>query len=129
MIPVIIHETFHLVLSKKQKKAKARLFVYQFEDNGFFISYNKSLELSAYGKTQEEAKKRFIEVVFPDFCEHLVELPENKIFDELNRLGWSRSPFFKKELSNTAYVDKAGILKNFNLPEGSEVKDQYLTVQ
>lgn len=124
----IIHETLHLQLSRTKKYAKANLFVYEFEDNGFFVSYNKSLELSAYGKTKEEAKRMFTEVVFPDFCSNLVQLPESKIFAELKQLGWSRSPFFKKELSNVAHIDKEGILKNFNLPEGSEIEEQYVTV-
>jgi hypothetical protein len=128
MIPKKKIETFYLELSKHTKKAKANLLVYEFEDNGFFVSYNKSLELSSYGKTKEEAKKRFIEVVFPDFCTNLVQLSESEIYAELKNLGWSRSHFFKKELSNSVYVDKEGILKNFNLPEGSEIEEQYLAV-
>jgi len=128
MKPEIILETLHLKLGKKMKRAKANLFVYEFEDNGFFISYNQSLQLSAYGKTQAEAEKRFAEEVFPDFCEHLTELSEDQIFAELKKLGWKRSPFFKKELSNTAYVDREGILKNFNLPTETKVKEQYVTV-
>src|SRR5215469_2024126 len=121
MKPEIILETFHLELGEN-KSAKAKLFVYEFEDNGFFISYNQSLELSAYGRTQQEAKQRFIEEVFPDFCEHLIQLPEEQIYAELKRLGWKESPFFSQELSNAAYVDKEGILKNFNLPDNAEIK-------
>jgi hypothetical protein len=123
----VIHETFNLQL-EKPKRAKANLFLYEFEDNGFFIVYNKSLELSAYGKTPEEAKKMFVEVVYHDFCENLTELSEGDIFKELKRLGWTRSPIFKKELSNTACVDKQGVLKDFNLAEGAIIKDQYVTV-
>lgn len=123
----VIHETFNLQL-EKPKRAKANLFLYEFEDNGFFIVYNKSLELSAYGKTPEEAKKMFVEVVYRDFCENLTELSEGDIFKELKRLGWTRSPIFKKELSNTACVDKQGVLKDFNLAEGAIIKDQYVTV-
>jgi predicted RNase H-like HicB family nuclease len=121
-------ETFSLELSKHNNKATANLLVYEFEDNGFFVSYNQSLELSSYGKTKEEAKRRFIKEVFPDFCKHLIELPEDKIYMEFKRLGWTQDPFFKKELSNSVCVDKEGILKNFNLPEGSEIEEQYLTV-
>ncbi len=123
----VIHETFNLQLGKP-KRAKANLFLYEFEDNGFFIVYNKSLELSAYGKTPEEAKKMFVEVVYHDFCENLTELSEGDIFKELKRLGWTQSPIFKKELSNTACVDKQGVLKDFNLAEGAIIKDQYVTV-
>lgn len=123
----VIHETFNLQLGKP-KRAKTNLFLYEFEDNGFFIVYNKSLELSAYGKTPEEAKKMFVEVVYHDFCENLTELSEGDIFKELKRLGWTQSPIFKKELSNTACVDKQGVLKDFNLAEGAIIKDQYVTV-
>lgn len=127
MSPEIIHETFYLKLGK-QKKAQANHFLYTFEDNGFFVTYNKSLELSSYGKTEEEAKARFANIVFSDFCENLTELPEDKIFEEFNNLGWKRSPFFKKELSNTAHVDTAGVLRNFNLAEGAKIKEEYVIV-
>jgi len=70
----------------------------------------------------------FVEIVYHDFCENLTELSEADIFEELKRLGWTRSTIFKKELSNTACVDKEGILKDFNLAEGAIIKDQYVTV-
>lgn len=123
----VIRENFNLQ-SGENKRAKAYLFLYEFEDNGFFIVYNKSLELSAYGKTPEEAKKMFIDVVYPDFCENLAKLPETEIYKELKRLGWTHSAFLEKELSNVACVDKEGILRDFNLVEGVTIKDQYVTV-
>lgn len=123
----VIHETFNLQLGK-HKGVKANLFLYEFEDNGFFIAYNKSLELSAYGKTPEEARKMFVEVVYRDFCVNLTELSEVDIYKELKRLGWARSTFFKKQLSNTACVDKKGVLRDFNLAEGATIKDQYVAV-
>lgn len=124
----VIRENFNLQPGKN-KRAKAYLFLYEFEDNGFFIVYNKSLELSAYGKTPEEAKKMFIDVVYPDFCENLAKLPETEIYKELKRLGWTQhSAFLEKELSNVACVDKEGILRDFNLVEGVTIKDQYVAV-
>lgn len=123
----VIRENFNLQYGKN-KRAKAYLFLYEFEDNGFFIVYNKSLELSAYGKTPEEAKKMFIDVVYPDFCENLAKLPEAEIYKELKRLGWTHSAFLEKELSNVACVDKEGILRDFNLVEGVTIKDQYVAV-
>lgn len=123
----VIHETI-ILQPGLHKRAKACLFLYEFEDNGFFIVYNKSLGLSAYGKTPEEAKKMFVEVVYQDFCENLTELTEAEIHKEFARLGWTYNPELKKGLSNTACVDKEGVLKDFNLPEGAAIKDQYVNV-
>ena len=69
-----------------------------------------------------------MKAVFKDFCKNLTALPEVEVYEELKRLGWTRNSIFKKELSNTVVVDKEGTLRNFNLAENAQIKEQYVTV-
>ena len=79
------------------------------------MSFLPSLNLTAYGDSKEKARKMLGDIVIKDFFENLLELPENQIYDELIRLGWERSKFFKQELSKSSHIDRTGILRNFNL--------------
>src|SRR4051812_26203288 len=109
----LITETLNVKL-RPNGRIKAKLSVFYFKEDDFIVLYSQSLELSAYGKTKEEAHERFANEVFPDFCNNLLDLPTAEIFAELKRLGWNRSLFHSKELSKTAHIDRKGILKHFN---------------
>lgn len=123
----IITEHLNLQIGQR-KRVKAELFVFEFIDNEFIVLYNQSLQLSAYGRTKEEADYMFYKVVFPDFCKNLTSLPESKIYEELKKLGWIRNSMFKKELSKTAHIDREGVLKDFNLSDKTELKEHLVSI-
>lgn len=109
-------------------KAHAKLYVSEFSDNGYTIIFNQTLNLSAYGSTSIEAKKMFVEVVVHDFFENLFKLSESEIFSFLKKLGWKRSTILKRELSNTAKIDREGILRDFNLSDETQINGALITV-
>lgn len=117
-----------LKLNIKQKKGKGVFRLIQFEDNGHFIAYIPSLNLSGYGDTEEEAINMLGDIVFEDFFENLFEQPENVIFEHLKKFGWTKGAFFTKDLSNNVHIDKEGILKNFNLSSETKITEKLVTV-
>ncbi|MBS9522590.1 hypothetical protein KI659_01060 [Litoribacter alkaliphilus] len=64
---------------------KTQLSLLSFEENGVVIIYCPALDLSGYGKTEEEAMKSFQLALseFIDFC-----TKNNTFHRELKRLGW-----------------------------------------
>lgn len=113
----------YLKLDFKRKRGKGRFKLVEFLDNGHHIAYLPSLNLSAYGSTKEEARQMMSDIILIDFFESLLNIPESQMFEELQKLGWERSPFFKQDLSKSVHVDRAGILKNFNLSEETVLEE------
>jgi hypothetical protein len=118
----------HLKINTKHKIAKGHLYVVNFQDHEHHVAYAESLNLSGYGSTREEAIDMLFNHVLNDFFEGLFELPEKEIFDVLEKFGWKRSQFYKKDLSKSAHIDTDGILKNFNLSEETEIEANLMAV-
>lgn len=97
------------------------------EDHGHHIAYLPTLKLSAYGDTPEEAKAMLKEVI-DEFFLDLVALPEYEAQQELTKLGWVRNSAFEKKFSIEAFVDKEGVLRNFNLPPETVIREIRATV-
>lgn len=116
--------TYH----KNYKGISGTLNTLEFLDHGSFTIFVPSLNLSSYGDTIVEAKEMMTKVVIPDFCETILEQSVEKAINDLKDLGWSQSPFFKKELSRTAYINKKGLIKELNISENTEVNERVLTV-
>jgi predicted RNase H-like HicB family nuclease len=114
--------------SKSRKKVKMYLGVITVKDNDNFVFIIPSLNLSSYGETYEEAKEMMDKIVLNDFCESLMALPLPEILKELHSLGWSNSPFFAKELSRTSYIDKQGLLKDFDISEDAIIEESTIEV-
>ena len=112
-----------LKLDIKKKSGKGRFKVVEFTDNGHFVTYIPSLNLSASGQNKEEARKMMGDLILKDFFENLLELPESRVYDELQVLGWKRNKFFKHDLSKDVHIDREGILKNFNLSEETKLEE------
>lgn len=97
-------------------------------DLGQIVLYVPSLQLSAYGDNRVEARE-MLDVITIEYGIKLSKLPEHKASAELSKYGWKREVFFKKKFKNqNPYVDVKGILKNFDLPEETLVKEEFLTV-
>lgn len=112
----------------RPKSAKGTFTVHTFQDNDHTVAYLPSLNLSAYGDNAEEARDRLFKVVLDDFLENLMDLSPEKVNKELQALGWSRSKLFKKQFKSNSYVDRDGVLKNFNLPEETKVDTRVVAV-
>ncbi|HBX44799.1 MAG TPA: hypothetical protein DEG28_02790 [Porphyromonadaceae bacterium] len=73
-------------LDTKRKSLRAHLEIYSFIENGIYIVYCPALDLSAYGQTEEEAKRTFektFEMHF-SYC-----LNENSLYEDLKAHGWN----------------------------------------
>lgn len=111
-----------------RKRASGTLTVHKFQDNGHFVAYMPSLNLSAYGESEKEACDRLVKEVLDDFFGSLWELSPEQANGELEKLGWTRSKLFKKRFTSNSYIDRHGVLKNFNLPEETKVDTAVVTV-
>jgi hypothetical protein len=89
----------------------------------FVVAVIPSLNVSGYGRTEEEAAESLKENL-DTFFQDLFALPEANRFAELKDLGWERDPLFKNQIS-ISFVDEGGVLKNFDLPD----KVKKLTIQ
>ncbi len=113
----------------KPGRVEAGFNTFYFEDHGHIIVYVPSMNLSAYGNTVEEAMDMLINVVIDDFFESIVRSSEGEAFQQLSKLGWSlQGHSHEREFTNSAYVDKDGILRNFNLPADTPIHQQAITV-
>ena len=109
------------------KKVKGHFLVYYFMDHHHHIAYMPSLQLTGYGDSRKEAVDMLFDTVLDDFCENLLELSSDKAGELLVTLGWKRHKIFHKKFSTTVYIDKEGVLRNFNLPLETRIESQVLT--
>lgn len=114
-------------ISFSSKKVKGNFRIYYFMDNEHYIAYMPSLQLTGYGASRNEAVDMLFDIVLDDFCENMLELPMEKANNLLASLGWKRNKLFHKRFSTSSYVDKEGVLKNFNLPLETKIESEVLT--
>ncbi len=72
-------------LNTNKGEVNAKLEMYMFVEDGAYIVYCPALDLSAYGDTEEEARKAFektFEMHF-SYC-----LNKKTLFDDLKKHGW-----------------------------------------
>ena len=112
----------------RHKNATGVFTVHRFKDHDHNVAYIPSLNLSAYGDNYEEAMDRLFKEVLDDFFENLLTLSPEQANHELEKLGWSRDKLFKKQFKSNSFVDRNGVLKNFNLPEETKVETAVVTV-
>jgi len=116
-----------LKIDFQKNKITGKLQAKVFQNEGYWIFYVPSLDLSSYAETIEDAEKFFFEVYLNDFFENVFKNPKQGL-EELESLGWKRDKVFKKQFVSDSYVNKDGFLKEFDLPEGTEVVDIELAV-
>jgi len=91
------------------------------------VIFIPSYDVTAYGDTLDEAKYMLSEIVFEDYFKELLELNESQIFEELRKSGWERNELFHKKFNRTAsYVNPLGVLKDFDLPSDTPIKEEYI---
>jgi hypothetical protein len=99
-----------------------KLNVLSGEQGEFWLCIIPSLNVSGYGKNEEEATESLKENIHT-FCEDLFSISQVQRNLELKKLGWEPNKFFRKKYSK-AYVDENGVLQNFNNP--AQVKRKVL---
>lgn len=107
-------DNLHISFSKKA--ITGTLTIHTFMDGSHFVSYCPALQLSSYGDNKKEAMDRLLYEVIDDFFSHVMK-DQSKGIAEFSRLGWKKEPFFKKRFVSEIFVDREGVLRNFNLPE------------
>ncbi len=117
-----------LNLNFNKSIAKGTFLLHIFEDHGHFVGYMPSLNLTAYGDSPNEAGERLLKEVCDDYFRNLMALGRDGAERELAKLGWKKRPLFGKQFTSDCYVDKEGVLKNFNLPEETKVDTKVVTV-
>ena len=99
------------IIRVKNGKIFCSLNIYSGKQGDYIINYCPSLNISGYGKTEEEAEN-FIKVEMEVFCEdlHSMNTKEKEAF--LSSLGFKRDVFATKNYSK-AFVDEDGKLQDF----------------
>ena len=95
----------------KNGKISCSLNIYSGKQRDYIINYCPSLNISGYGKTDEEAED-FIKVEMEVFCEDLHSMNTKNKEDFLSSLGFKRDVFAAKNYSR-AFVDENGKLQDF----------------
>ena len=116
-----------LEIDFSSKQVRLAVVGFTFSDHGYTIIYLPSLNLSAYGNSEEDAKTMLSEIVLDDFCENLVALSAVDAHEFLGKLGWTSLSKNSQNFSNSAFVDKDGVLRNFDLPEDTPILEQVVS--
>jgi hypothetical protein len=110
------------------KEIRGQVKAVFFNEGDFVIYYIPSLNLSAYGKTYSEAEDMMKNAVLRDFCHNLISKPKAFVFSELAKLGWTRDKIFRKDLSKTSFIDKEGILREFDLDKDTVINEKEFAI-
>src|SRR6187402_805040 len=82
---------------KNGKRVRGKVTIHGFKDHDHFISYIPTLNLSAYGSTDNEARERLLKVVLDDYFHEITKLSADQITAELKSLGWDHNKLFDKK--------------------------------
>ena len=118
----------NLKINFKRRAVGGLLKVVTFKESEYHIAYIKSLNLSGYGNTEDEAVEMLMDAVVPEFFKEMFTVSDREAWHELEKLGWKKSKYFKSQFHSDSYVDKDGLLKEFNLPQDTQIKDQLIKV-
>ncbi len=79
------------------ESVSSELAIFLFKEDGNYIAYSPALDLSGYGKTEEEARKSF-NVVLNEYFDYCIS--EGTLCKDLEAHGWS----FKKHEVETPKI-------------------------
>ncbi len=115
-----------LKIHPSKEKIDAILTFYYFEDHSHHIAYIPALDISGYGDTKYESHKMACDILEEVFIS-LSSLSNSAIHSELKKYGWSKAKYSSKKFIGS-YIDKEGVLRNFNLSEKTEISEELLSV-
>ena len=110
-----------------RRSVKGEFKVFKMTDNGFRIVFIPALNLSGYGKDEDEAFD-LLKFSIDEYFNSLFKLKIDRIQNELGLLGWKQDRLHHKRFHNVTFVDKQGILKNFNLPAETHIEEMAVSV-
>lgn len=86
----------------KGSSMKVYLELYKFKEDKAHIIYCPSLDLSAYGQTDEEARKGFSDVfgAYINYC-----MSKKTLVDDLKKYGWSVKSMSQKKMKAPSSKD------------------------
>jgi len=117
--------TDNLNIDFKKKVISGQMRAMSFMEGDKYIQYIPSFNLSAYGSTPLEARSMMMEVI-GTFFQDIWDLNEDEIISLIENAGYKRHKLFKRRYSNVAHIDKDGVLRNFDLPTETEVKEELI---
>jgi hypothetical protein len=117
-------DRLHINFDKKE--ITGNITVMNFVDHNHHICYIPTLKISSYGDTKKEALDRLIHEVIDDYFDNLFSLNKEQLDSELRRNGWLKNKLFSKRFLSKSFVDKDGILKDFNLPKETKIETTVL---
>jgi len=102
-------EDFLEIIRISEKQLVIELIVSKGKDGDFFVQVSPTLNVSGYGKTEDEAKESF-DLNIKLFCEDLMNLKLVERLKYIKSFGFKNKKYQTKNYSNI-YVDKNGILQ------------------
>lgn len=108
-------ETIRISRNRLFSRVSVTLTCFRFKDKETkqYVFYAPSLELSGYGRSPEKAKEMF-DFQLKEVLTQLSKMKQDHAKAYLRSYGWAQEKYANKNFSH-AYVDKNGVLQNFNL--------------
>ena len=100
-------------ISKEKINSELAIFLFKEDDN--YIAYSPALDLSGYGKTEEEARDSF-NIVLKEYFDYCIN--EGTLYQDLKSHGWN----IKQHTVETPKISML-ILKNAELSNILDKKD------
>ena len=100
-----------------------KLSLIEFEENGLHFVYSPALDLTGYGKTEEEAKESY-NLAMEEFIKYTTN--KETVYQELERLGWTISkkkkvtaPSLSALLQSRSYLEEIFTERDFRKTDES----------
>lgn len=114
---------FNTTFSNGHLGIELELDLFSFQENDIQFLYSPALDLTGYGKSQEEANKSF-QITLQEFIDFTTK--KSTLFKELKRLGWKTDPKSNKTLHAPHISELLSTNNEFYLLMNSS-KDYYKT--
>ena len=114
-----------LQINKSKKIITGEIKAFNIKDGSKIVIYVPSLNISGYGSSFEQAIDMLKEII-DDYFRELVKLKPENISIELKKYGWEKT-IFHKRFEQKVFIDKDGVLKNFELPEDTKIEETMLS--
>ena len=110
----------------KGKGVEAKIKIMSFIEDKYFIHFIPSLNISSYGDSFEESEQMLKESLDSLF-DILLNLKQDLRDAEMSELGWDKQLYSRRKYTGP-YIDKKGILKEFNISEDTLVQEEILEI-
>lgn len=114
-------------VDKSKGRVNRHLTMIFYKDQDSVIAYLPSLIISGYGDSEKEAAQ-MVTTTVEEYFRSLLPQPLSVITNELKQYGWMQKKYLKKQFIPTAFIDPAGILRQFDLPKEAFLKEELLQV-